>query len=143
MATDFVIELGNRLSEIDRLVDALAAFCETQGVPPRPAGHLELALHELVTNVISYAWEDGREHRLTVRVVLADGRLTAEIVDDGHPFDPLVRPDPDIGAPLEERGIGGLGIHFVKRVVDSVAYRRDGPFNRLTLIKTISQEEKT
>ena len=69
---------------------------------------------------------------------LADGRLFAELCDDAAPFDPLTQAQPAVlEGPLDERPIGGLGLHFVRTLMDEVSYRRDGALNRLTLIKYI------
>ena len=58
--------------------------------------------------------------------------------DDGVEFDPLSRADPDLDAPTEERGIGGLGIHLVKTLTDEASWRRDGDANILTVRKRVS-----
>ena len=134
----FSITLRNRISDLDAMVDALKAFCGSRGIPAKVAGQLELALHELATNIVSYAWDDDQPHHLTIQGTVADGKVVIEIADDGRPFDPLAREDPDVDAPLEEREIGGLGIYYVKKLIDSVEYRRDGAFNRLILTKTVS-----
>ena len=61
-------------------------------------------------------------------------RLCLSVEDDGRAFDPLARAVPDTGLAVEEREIGGLGIHFVRSLVQDIAYERRGPLNRLTAI---------
>jgi serine/threonine-protein kinase RsbW/sigma-B regulation protein RsbU (phosphoserine phosphatase) len=124
------LALRNDLSEIPRLALAVERF----GIDHRVAVE---TIDELVTNVIRYAHTDGAMHEIAVVLVLSDGRITVDIVDDGHPFDPLERATPDIDAPLEERPIGGLGIHFVRSLMDEVGYRRDGHKNVVRLAKTV------
>ena len=67
-------------------------------------------------------------------------RLTMTIADDGVPFDPLGAEAPDVDAPLEEREIGGLGIHLVRNLVDDASYHRRIDRNVMTLVKDIEQE---
>ena len=63
--------------------------------------------------------------------------LEAEVEDDGRPFDPLGVPAPDLQAPLPERRVGGLGIHFVRRLMSEVRYARVDGRNRLVLRKRL------
>ena len=112
-------------------------FCSHQGVPKNISLQIELALHELATNVISYAWNDQNVHELSIRLARSSGRIDIEVRDDGRPFDPLSRAAPDTNAPLEERSVGGLGIFFVKSLTDAAEYRREGAYNRLRLMKII------
>ena len=62
-----------------------------------------------------------------------------EMMDQGVPYDPLQRQDPDITLPAEERGIGGLGIFMVKQTIDEVTYRYEDNSNILTIRKTIGR----
>ena len=99
---------------------------------------LNLALDELVTNVVSYGYDEPAGDRdITVALAVGDGRLTATLEDDGRPFDPLAKAPPDIDSSLEDRRIGGLGVHFVRTMMDDVQYRRVDGRNRLTLVKTL------
>jgi anti-sigma regulatory factor (Ser/Thr protein kinase) len=131
------LALRNDLSEIPRLALAVERFGIDHRVAVETIDDINIALDELVTNVIRYAHTDGAMHEIAVVLVLSDGRITVDIVDDGHPFDPLERATPDIDAPLEERPIGGLGIHFVRSLMDEVGYRRDGHKNVVRLAKTV------
>ena len=91
-----------------------------------------IALDEVLTNAISYAFPDGRRHDIEVRVEYHDGILAASVSDDGDPFNPLAQPLPDIHAPLADRKIGGLGLHLLRSMMDSVEYRRASGRNHLT-----------
>ena len=71
---------------------------------------------------------------------LAGKRLTVTITDDGVPFNPLSKKAPDIDAPLEDREIGGLGIHLVRNLIDDVTYNRRIGKNVMTLVKDLEQE---
>ncbi len=133
-----VVRLSNQLAELDRLADEVEAFGERHAFPRKVIYQVRLVLDELLTNVISYGFSDGKEHEILVEMCLADSRLLLRIEDDANGFDPLQADAPDLRSPAEDRAIGGLGIHLVRKLMDSVRYeRRDGK-NRLFLEKTIS-----
>ena len=132
------LTLANDPAEIARLAEAVEAFGETCGLSLGDVYKLNLALDELLTNLIDYAFPDGQRHSIALHLAFADGLLSAELCDDAAPFDPLTQAAPPVlDAPLDERPIGGLGLHFVRTLMDEVSYRRDGALNRLTLIKYI------
>ena len=91
-------------------------------------------------NVISYAYRDDEDLDIEVKMESTGKRLTVTIADDGVPFNPLSAGAPDIDAPLEEREIGGLGIHLVRNLMDDVSYHRRIDRNVMTLVKDIEQE---
>lgn len=134
-AISFVLK--NRLAELETLRACLEQFAETHELPPRAAFETNLALDELVTNIISYSYDDELEHEIRIDMALADGVLTLRVQDDGQPFNPLEAAPPDLDSPAEDRPIGGLGIHLVRKVMDEVRYQRDGGANVLTLTKNV------
>jgi serine/threonine-protein kinase RsbW/sigma-B regulation protein RsbU (phosphoserine phosphatase) len=136
------IVLGNELAEVGRVAERVETFCDERDVPPRVARRFNLALDEVLSNVISHAFPDGRRHEIEVQIDLRDGRLAATVRDDGKPFDPLSLPPPDIHAPIEERKVGGLGIHLMRSLAHSVEYRRAGGRNRLTFTMLLDTPER-
>ena len=106
------------------------SFCEHHAVPPRPAYVLTLVIEELVTNVVNHAYRGG-SGPMELRIGLADGRIAGEVVDSGPPFDPTTMETPDIEAELEDRDIGGLGVHIVKTMVEALDYAREDGRNVL------------
>jgi anti-sigma regulatory factor (Ser/Thr protein kinase) len=141
MSGSIDITLENRLEEIRRLADRVDAFCRESGIAPEHAFNLNLALDELITNVILYGYEDEDEHQIRIGLSWNDRELVAELVDDGRPFDPLTQsPEPQLEIPLEDRKIGGLGLHLVRTLMDEVRYRRDGLNNRLELVKRVQTD---
>lgn len=132
------ITLRNDLAELTRLAAAIESFGERMALGGKLVYTLNLALDELVTNVVSYAYDEPAGDRVITVALAVDGsRLTATLEDDGRPFDPLAKGPPDIDSPLEERRIGGLGVHFVRTMMDDVQYSRVDGRNRLTLVKTL------
>ena len=133
--TTSVLKLQNRYSEMEALADWLEDLGRANGLTEGVVQDLNLALEEVVTNVISYAYGDDAEHEILVRATRHGDRLEVEVEDDGKEFDPLAIPPPDLEKPLEEREIGGLGIHLVRKSMDAVKYRRAGNRNVLLLVK--------
>ena len=88
-----------------------------------------------MTNTIGYGYDDGGEHSIDVVLHIEGDTLTVEIADDGRALDPLPAPEPHLGAPPEERVVGGLGIYLVRKTMDGVAYRRQDGRNVVTLTK--------
>ena len=139
MTVSISVTLVNELSEVVRLSQLVEAFGQAEGLAPEVVFSLNLALDEVVTNVIRYAHDaDGRKHPIVVRLVLEPDVLTAHVEDDGRAFNPLEAPAPDLGASIDERPIGGLGIHLVRTVMTSVEYRREDGRNVLTIKKKLS-----
>jgi sigma-B regulation protein RsbU (phosphoserine phosphatase) len=132
------IKFSNRLSELAKMNGALTEFAQRHGLTPRVVHDLNLVLEEIVTNVISYAYTDEREHEIKVRLSFQGGEVSAEVEDDGRPFDPLTAPEPDLEASLEERAVGGLGIHFMRQMMDGLEYQRQDGKNLLRLKKRLS-----
>jgi serine/threonine-protein kinase RsbW/sigma-B regulation protein RsbU (phosphoserine phosphatase) len=130
-----VLKFKNDMGEIGRLAEELEGFCERNAVSPGALMALNLALEEIVTNVISYGYEDGGSHEIDLELLLDNGMVQATVADDGKAYDPLQRQDPDVEAPLEERNIGGLGVLLVKRLMDDVTYARTDGRNVLTIRK--------
>ncbi len=138
MSDDATITLTNALSELERVGSLIETFGEAHGVPTRARFELQLALDEVLTNVISYAFADAGPHTIIVRFAASNGEVVIEVEDDGRPFNPLDVPTPDVAQSIEERPIGGLGIHLVRRVTDGLEYYREGDKNRLVMRKAIA-----
>ncbi len=118
---------------IPEVIGFIAGQAEAWGLHPQRLMQLELAVEEAVVNICLYAYEVP-PGELLVRVDSGEERFLVELVDEGVPFDPLAVEEPDLRAPAGERQIGGLGIFLVRRVMDEVAYNRDGSSNILRLV---------
>ena len=127
--------LNNDLAELAVAAKHVDRFCDEHGLSPDVAFAVNLSVDELLTNTIKYGYPGGGSHRIAMTARLDDGVLKVELEDDARPYDPTTVPDPDIGAPIEERPIGGLGIHFVREMMDGFAYRRSEGRNVVTLTK--------
>ena len=136
--SEISLELRNSLSELNTLDQKLAEFAESLALPPRTLFEIRLALEELVTNIISYGYTDDADHWIKIVISHEDGILIVRVADDGIPFDPLTIEEPDCQCPIEQRKIGSLGIHLVKRFTDDMLYERRGKQNILTLRKRVA-----
>ena len=131
-------ELKNDLSELKLLYQNLEDFGRTTGLSGNCINEINIGLDELFTNIVSYGFKDHSEHRIEFHIDMKNDVLTIYIEDDGIPFNPLEIKDPETPTDLIDVKIGGLGIHFVKQLMDDVCYDRNQGKNRLTLIKSIS-----
>jgi anti-sigma regulatory factor (Ser/Thr protein kinase) len=102
-------------------------------LPEARIGELDLLIEEIFMNVCCHAYPEGRHGVVTLTyTVPAPGELRVEVADQGAEFNPLMAAPPDITLSLESRPIGGLGILLAKTLAQSISYRRDGDWNRLT-----------
>ncbi len=135
MSKNIVVELKSALSEIGRMSETIDEFCASNKLPPDTGFALNLSLEEVITNIIKYAYDHNDEHIILVRLYINRGQVYIEVEDDGRPFNPLEVEPPDIHKPIDERPIGGLGIHLVKNHMDSLDYKRNGDRNLLIMTK--------
>jgi sigma-B regulation protein RsbU (phosphoserine phosphatase) len=133
------VMLKNDLSELQRLNQIVTEFADRHGLASELVSRLTLVLEEIITNVISYGYDDGLQHEILVRLSWKDPNMKVEVEDDGRPFNPLKAPPPDMGKPLTEMKVGGLGIHFVREKMDELEYRRENDRN-LLILKTKIRE---
>ena len=134
---EMLITLRNDLSEIERLANTVIQFGRKKNLSDETIFDITLALEEIINNIISYAYEDKREHQINVHVALKGAVLALEVKDDGVRFNPLEVSEIDINKPFKERQPGGLGLFFVRNLMDELAYRREKNKNIFTMQKKI------
>jgi serine/threonine-protein kinase RsbW len=130
------LELPGRLESLDQVADYVRAAAAEAGFDQKVAARLHLAVDEVATNIVTHAYaEQGIDGRLYLEAELDGEALRVHLEDTGVAYDPTKREDPaDLDKPLEERGIGGLGIFLARRNVDALRYERRGDRNRLTFV---------
>lgn len=113
----------------------LQAFAQEHDIPDGTVSRLSLMLDEVLNNIIShgYVGDSGGEIEISFKVL--GGAVEVAVADQGIPFNPLTLEPPDTGLSIEERGIGGLGVHLVRSLADDVTYQHEGQRNVLTLVK--------
>ena len=129
------LTLPNERSAVAAVQDQVEGFAQRHGLAARAMHAAQLALEEHLTNLINYGYDDAQGHTISVRLRLHDAWLCIEVEDDGHPFDPLTHPAPDLAKPMDARPVGGLGIHMIRQSMDQLEYRRSGEKNILAMRK--------
>ncbi len=119
---------------LHELVSAVEAFGEQDGWTDELAFKVTIVVDELSQNVIDYSSSEV-PNDVSVEVTAQPDEVTVEVIDDGIPFNPLTdTPPPDLTSSLEDREIGGLGVHFTKTLMDEVQYSRVAGKNRLRVV---------
>lgn len=126
--------LPTRLEEIEKLAEAV-----NRVLPDRDlAFTANLCLEELITNTILHGIKGAADRFIDVQISRSDEWLEILLKDDAPRFDPFVQaPRPDIGLDIDERPIGGLGVHMVKQLMDETHAYYDGAGNRIVLLKRL------
>jgi anti-sigma regulatory factor (Ser/Thr protein kinase) len=132
------LTLKNDLAEIPPAADEVERHLAGYGAPAEILYAARLVIEELVSNIIKYGYDDNGPHEIRINACIQDGTLVLEVSDDGHPFNPLDTPAPPLHLPAHERPIGGLGLHFIRSMTDSLDYKRHEGRNTVTVRKSYS-----
>lgn len=122
---------------------AFAGFAETHALSAAARRSISVALDELLANALSHGLAGPVAGLLTVEVELDQERVTVTLTDDGPAFNPFEQAAPDTTLSVEERPIGGLGIHLVRGLVDEVSYERRDGCNVVGLVKQLVSGRQT
>jgi len=134
------LEFANDLNELENLSRNIANFCEVNGLARRNVFELNLVIDEVFTNIVSYGFIDKKEHRIKIDIEIINSELTVRVEDDGTPFDPTAAPKIDMSCPIEDRKIGGIGLHLINQIMSSVIYNRVNDKNILVLKKCLNKK---
>jgi len=126
-------KITNELHSLESLMNATTNFLEDHGVDGQTVYRVNLALEEMITNIIKYGYDDYDSHEIDVDLEILPEEIVAVLKDDGHEFDPLTQEKPAKAATVEEQEPGGLGIHLIKQLVGNMTYKRDGDKNILEI----------
>ena len=129
------ITFDNDISQIPKLEGFIEEIREATGIDAGLAMSLNLALEEAVTNVMMYAYPEGAHGSVNLKAILKEECVEFVLWDKGIPFDPTAAPEADTTLGVEERAIGGLGIHLVRNIMDGISYENKNGMNILTMIK--------
>lgn len=125
------------ISQLDQVLSFADGILEEIDCPMKTQMQLDIAIEELFVNIANYAYPDG-EGNVVIEVEADSSTKSVQIVfeDEGIPYNPLEKEDPDISLSAEDRPIGGLGIFMVKKSVDDMSYEYKDGKNRLTIKKS-------
>jgi anti-sigma regulatory factor (Ser/Thr protein kinase) len=140
------LTIRNDLADLPTVSQMLDSVARRAGMRAQTLMQLQVALDEILSNAINYAWPDGGSHYLRISFDVLDDAIEVVIVDDGQPFDPRAQAPPEPATPGSRPRPGGLGIHLVRQLVDEFRYARVDDCNRVTLTKrytsALSQQGK-
>jgi anti-sigma regulatory factor (Ser/Thr protein kinase) len=132
------LSISNKTDELERLRLFIENLGNDWSLKAELKFELNLILEEYLTNLIDYGYHDAEEHEINIGISKEETQLRIIITDDAGPFNILETPDnEEIDKPVEERQIGGLGIHFIKKLADGLRYASEGGKNQLILIKKL------
>jgi len=132
--------LPAKLENLESLLCFIRSNAEKHGFSSKNINEIQIAAEEPIVNIISYAYPDGNGD---IKITCSDKEgkgLAIEIIDWGVPFNPMLMPEPDIDAPMDDRRIGGLGIYMMRKLMDESNYKRTGNQNVLTIVKYLHHE---
>lgn len=142
LGTVFRATPASRLDAFDGLVEALSAWAKSAGVEEPTLRDVILILDELFSNIVIHGYRHDPGGDILVEAAIEDGNVQVTLTDQAPLFNPLLVPEPDTTLPLEARPIGGLGLLFVRRTADGLAYWTSapgtpGPVNRLRFTQAL------
>ena len=135
-------ELKNDQSELERLCRKCEELGHSLGLSDKSIFEMNLALDELFTNIISYGFQDCREHIIKIHITIEGELLQIRIEDDGVPFNPLASKTPDFQCDIEACQIGGLGIHLIKKLMEDIRYQRVADKNILLMRHRLQRKKE-
>jgi anti-sigma regulatory factor (Ser/Thr protein kinase) len=134
------LQLPAEQDSLVELAEAVEGLAEAEAWPSEAKFHVDLVLEELAQNIISYGYPDGRSGQFVVSIQRLGDELNIVIEDDGIPFDPFSLAEPNLELSLDERAIGGLGVHFTRTLMDTHRYQRVEGHNRVELTKSLTAD---
>ncbi len=134
------LTIAGRFDQLEHVCQLIEQAAGEAGLGKEECGRCQLAVDEACTNIIEHGY--GGENRGTIDLVcqVAEGELVVTVQDHAQPFDPTEVPPPNLNAPLDEIKVGGLGIYFMRQVMDAVEFTYEGGGNKLVLVKRRGEE---
>ena len=132
------LEIVNSIEQLAPLQPRINDFCDDWGIPSDIQFQINVSLEEYLVNLISYGYDEGERHIIQINVIKTQEGFYLEVLDDAAPFNPMQAPQPDLDLPLNERPVGGLGIHLIRSYMDQLTYQSRQEVNRFTMVKYVS-----
>ena len=135
MPKQWELTVDGRLKNLATIADFVVKAAQASGLNEKATFEVQLAVDEACTNVIEHSYRGEEKGEIALRCELADGDFVITIRDHGQPFNPEDVPLPDLKCSLAERCIGGLGLYFMRRLMDEVRFHFGAEGNELTMVK--------
>jgi anti-sigma regulatory factor (Ser/Thr protein kinase) len=133
-----IIVVSSRISEFEFINETIEAIQHDWGISDDVIFSVNLALDEIVSNIINHGYKYDEDFEITIRFSRDQNSLRLQVKDYAPPFNPLEVPEPDdLNKDVEDRKIGGLGIHLAKKFTDNIAYRRYNEKNIVTFVQKL------
>ncbi len=138
MSKQLSVSILNKHSEIQKIRKEFESFANENQMANDVRRNTKIALDEIISNTIEYGYEKYSGDKIKVNFLIDQTNLVIEIIDNAKIYNILERNDPDISKSIEEKPIGGLGVHLVKSLMNEVKYDCINGKNHLTLIKQLN-----
>lgn len=142
MNDELRVSLAPRLSAVRGLAQMVEEFGDANKISDQQIYMINLALDELITNTVSYGLRGVTDPKIEIRLKVSPSGVVLVIEDNGRRFDPTENTDPDVTSSVEDRPVGGLGLHLIKTFADRVHYEYVDGKNRLTLEHDLTSEAR-
>jgi anti-sigma regulatory factor (Ser/Thr protein kinase) len=129
------IVIRNRIADLTTLTAAMERVAAEHGMPETSLFQLQVALDEIVSNVVKYAWPEADTHDIDIHITVRSKGVEVEIIDEGRMFDPRYAPKRDKPLPGQRPQPGGVGVQMTKQLVDRIGYARIDHRNHTKLTK--------
>ena len=137
MSTNKTVRITNQRDQVDTVRKFFDEYSKENKLTEKTVHDIQMALDELLTNIVNYGYEDSDEHKIDVRFGINDDAVRVEIIDDSKPYNILEQENPDISLSVEDKPIGGLGIFLIKKLMSNVDYYTEEGKNHLVMIKEL------
>ena len=137
MSTHKTVRITNRRDQIDTVRKFFDDYSKENKLTEKTVHDIQMALDELLTNIVKYGYEDKDEHKIDVHFGINNDVVNVEIVDDSIPYNILDQENPDISLSVDDKPIGGLGIFLIKKLMSNVDYYTENGKNHLVMTKEL------
>jgi len=137
VSTNKTVRITNQRDQVDTVRKFFDDYSKENKLTEKTVHDIQMALDELLTNIVNYGYEDTDEHQIDVRFGINDDAVRVEIIDDSKPYNILEQENPDISLSVEDKPIGGLGIFLIKKLMSNVDYYTKEGKNHLVMTKEL------
>ena len=137
MSTNKTVQITNQRDQVDTVRKFFDDYSKENKLTEKTVHDIQMALDELLTNIVNYGYEDSDEHKIDVRFGINDDAVRVEIIDDSKPYNILEQENPDISLSVEDKPIGGLGIFLIKKLMSNVDYYTEEGKNHLVMTEEL------